>query len=109
METQTDPVEYSIKVLGRVQKNEVKRLQTGMALRSHLKKLIDDGVDVSHYRLEWLATSRSRLVSVLQVFATEFNEAHPRDKISGHDFCDLLSSTISAIVGSANSQKLLGE
>lgn len=106
METQSDPVEYAVKVLGRIQKNEVRRLQAGLTLRSHLKKLMDDGVEVSHYRLDWLTTSKSRLVGVLQVFANEFNEQYPKDKISSHDFVDLLSSTISAIIGSSSQKPI---
>lgn len=78
--------------------SEQQRVETGMALRTLIKDRVEKGLAVDHYRADWHHTSRVRLNAVLQTFAREFNEAHPKDKISNHDLIDLLTDTISQIV-----------
>ncbi len=98
METTADRIEYSVGVLTRVLKSEQQRVRTGIAVRQLIRDRVAKGLKTDHYRVDWLRTSMIRLTTVLEVFAREFNEAHPKDKVSNHDLVDLLTDCISAIV-----------
>lgn len=98
MEDEANRVEYAVTVLTKVLKSEQERVETGIAIRKLLKERVARGLPVDHYRLDWLHSNKRRLAAVLQVFAREFNETHPKDKISNHDLVDLLTETINSIV-----------
>jgi hypothetical protein len=79
-------------------RREQTRLRTGFAMRDYISTQLKAGVLPTHYRVQWIENSVDRIIDLLQILATEFNDAHPNDKASAHDLVDILQSTSKTIV-----------
>ncbi len=90
-------IEFAVSTILRTIKFEDQRLKTGIALRKHLGAQISAGVEVEHYRIDWIRNTVGEVVEALVTSAKRFNRAHPADKISVADFVDVLLSTVEAL------------
>lgn len=80
------------------------KLQFGASKRLELKEQLDKGVEVNHYRIQWLRETRDDLVRFLSNKAAEFNKKFPHDGCSVLDLIDVTTSTI-ALLRKCNESK----
>ena len=92
-------IEFVKATFSRVLAHEKQRMAMGMAIRNHLHDQLAAGVEIDHYRMEWLHSSISRVIDLLEQIGSEFNKAHPDDKCSSADLLDIASSVTSTIQG----------
>jgi hypothetical protein len=93
-----DQIEETQLAFSQVIRREKRRLQNGYAMREYIGQQLRDGVSPEHYRVDFIEQGIDRVIGLLGDMSNEFNEAHPNDKISAHDFIDVLKSTINTIV-----------
>jgi hypothetical protein len=75
----------------------VDRLRTGYKRREIMHKDIAAGKEPTGYRADFLRSSVKKVVGLLDDLAVEFNTLYQDDRISLHDFTDILQTTINYI------------
>jgi hypothetical protein len=93
----TEQIEETQLAFSQVIRREKRRLQNGYAMREYIGQQLRAGNSPDHYRVHWIEQGIDRVIGVLGDMSNEFNEANPNDKISAHDFVDVLKSTINTI------------
>lgn len=83
--------------------NSDEALQNGTKLRNRLAQQIQLGETPTGYRYDFLVNSAYRLIDELGNIARDFNDAHPDDRCSTIDFCDILATATEII--KQNSEK----
>ena len=90
-------IEFVKSTFSRVLAHEKHRMAIGMAIRNHMHEQLKLGVEIDHYRMEWLHSSISRVIDLLEQIGSEFNKEHPEDKCSSADLLDIASSVTNTI------------
>lgn len=93
----TEDISFTVRTFQKVLNNEKHRLAVGMALRNHLFDQIENGAEVSHYRLTWMHKGVMRAIKTLELMAREFNATHRTDKFSTADMIDVATSVVNTL------------
>jgi hypothetical protein len=87
-----------------VTNNEIK-LNYGYRLRQEIKTAVDKKERAAGYRAEWLNCAIRDIISCLSVISEQFNKRYPQDRVSSHDFVDILLSSIARIKATAKERE----
>lgn len=98
-------IEFVCDTFTRVLAHEKQRLTIGFAIRNHLHEQLEQGVEIDHYRTEWLHSSIMKVIDTLEGIRKEFNLAHPDDKCSASDLLDIGASVVATLQNYAKSDE----
>jgi hypothetical protein len=87
-------IEYTIVTLAKVINHQRKKLVNAATVRQGLSEALARGEMPDHYRIKFIRDSIKRVNALMATLCEEFNTAHPDDRCSAADLCDILYSTI---------------
>jgi hypothetical protein len=90
-------IEFIVETFTRVLSYEKQRLTIGKIIRNHLHEQLDQGVEIEHYRTEWLHSSIMRVLDTLEAIRKDFNREHTDDKCSTSDLLDIAASVTATL------------
>jgi len=68
------------------------KLRYGLRLRQAYFEAVQRGEDPKNYRTEFISNTSTEVFAWLTEKAREFNKKFPQDRMSGHDFLDILAT-----------------
>lgn len=90
-------IEATQHAFSQVIRRERQRLANGFKMRDYLAEQLASGVYPDHYRITWIEDGVTSVINHLRDLAIRFDEEHPNDKVSAHDFVDVLRSAIGTL------------
>lgn len=90
-------IEFVKETLKKLIASNQNRLLNSYNSREKIKNQLDQGELPDDYRVEFIIESSWRVIDLLEIIAKEFNEQHPNDLCSVHDFLDILATTMNKL------------
>lgn len=94
-----EKIEFIQRTFHRLLAHEKQRLAIGMAVRNHMHEQLSHGIQIDHYRSDWIRDSIVRVIDLLDAIRKDFNRAHPEDKCSSADILDIADSVTATLRG----------
>lgn len=87
---------YAAEVFKRLKQND-SRLAHGYEMRKKMFAQIQKGEKPEGYRPEFIRSAAFKIIAQLGLFAEDFNTQHGDDRLSVHDFLDILETAKKAL------------
>lgn len=92
MELTDEQIQFLANVLHKIRTDTGVKLQYGKLKRLEIKEAIDNGEAVKNYRTDWIYSTRSKMVDLLEEEVKRFNDAYQHDRISMADMMDVVAN-----------------